>query len=497
MAEETINLYQEGLAAKHRENCLVIVQGKVFVVTDFLDGGRRIILKFSGKDTTLEYELLHPSDAIRKNIPLEKQCLTPIDSSSVVKAVSLDEDKARQERMSARPSISEILNLHDFEAIAKQVMSEQAWIYCSGSAYDEITYRENRLAYHRIWFRPRILRDVSNVDWSTTILGYKSSMPIYISAAALGKFFHPEGELPLTRAAGKHGIIQMIPTMSSCSLNEIVDAALPGQTQFLQLYVQRDRDLSRQLLQHAEKRGVKALFITVDAAQLGRREKDNRMKCKAEDPSKYLSAEIARGAGGSLRSFIDPSLNWNDIDWFKSITHLPLVLKGVQTWEDALEAYDRGLVGIVLSNHGGRQLDFSRSPLEVLVEVVEKLGEKRGIKFPNDKFQVFVDGGVRRASDVLKAIALGATAVGVGRQFLYALSAYGQEGVEKAFQIMHDEFEMNMRLIGANSIRDVVPSMADASCLKSHFVTVPKDRLYGGNYESLQHARLRGSGAKL
>ncbi|KIL57637.1 hypothetical protein M378DRAFT_194203 [Amanita muscaria Koide BX008] len=459
--------------AKHnrRESCLVIVQGKVYDVTDFLDGGRRIILKFSGKDTTLEYEPLHPSDAKRKNIPLEKQCLTPIDSSSVVKAVSSDEDKARQERMSARPLISEILNLHDFEAIAKQVMSEQAWIYCSGSAYDEITYRENRLAYHRIWFRPRILRDVSNVDWSTTILGYKSSMPIYISAAALGKFFHPEGELPLTRAAGKHGIIQMIPTMSSCSLNEIVGAALPGQTQFLQLYVQRDRDLSKQLVQHAEKRGVKALFITVDAAQLGRREK----------------------------SFIDPSLNWNDIDWFKSITHLPLVLKGVQTWEDALEAYDRGLVGVVLSNHGGRQLDFSRSPLEVLVEVVEKLGEKRGIKFPNEKFQVFVDGGVRRASDVLKAIALGATAVGVGRQFLYALSAYGQEGVEKAFQIMHDEFEMNMRLIGANSIRDVVPSMVDASCLKSHFVTVPKDRLYDGNYESLQHARLRlgGSGAKL
>jgi len=169
----------------------------------------------------------------------------------------------------------------------------------------------------------------------------------------------------------------------------------------------------------------------------------------------------------------------------------------VQCWEDALEAYDRGLAGVVLSNHGGRQLDFAPSGVEVLVEVVKKLGKKRGVKFPNEKFQIFVDGGVRRATDVLKAIALGATAVGVGRPFLYAFSAYGQDGVEKALRILHDEFEMNMRLIGAKTIRDVVPSMVDASNLKSHVVAVPGDRLYNNNYESLQHAQLRDLKAKL
>lgn len=169
----------------------------------------------------------------------------------------------------------------------------------------------------------------------------------------------------------------------------------------------------------------------------------------------------------------------------------------MQCWEDALEAYDRGIAGVVLSNHGGRQLDFARSGIEVLVEVVQKFGEKRGLKFPNEKFQLFVDGGVRRATDVLKAVALGATAVGVGRPFLYAFSAYGQDGVNKALQILHDEFEMNMRLLGARTMKDVVPQMVDASNIHSHIVAVPGDRLYDNNYQSLQHASLKELKAKL
>jgi L-lactate dehydrogenase (cytochrome) len=176
---------------------------------------------------------------------------------------------------------------------------------------------------------------------------------------------------------------------------------------------------------------------------------------------------------------------------------VPLILKGVQCWEDALEAYDQNLAGVVLSNHGGRQLDFARSGIEVLVEVVEKLKEKRGLTFPNEKFQLFVDGGVRRATDVLKAIALGATAVGIGRPFLYAFSSYGPEGLDKALQILHDEFEMNMRLLGARSIKEVVPGMVDASNITSHLVSVPSDRLYDSNYETMQSARLREVKPKL
>jgi len=294
----------------------------------------------------------------------------------------------------------------------------------------------------------------------------------------------------------------MIPTLASCSFDEIVDSAQPNQVQFLQLYVNKDRAITKRIVQHAEDRGIKGLFITVDAPQLGRREKDMRMKFEAADPSEVSKSgadgvDRSQGAARAISSFIDPGLKWSDIDWFKSITNMPLILKGVQCWEDALHAYDLNLAGVVLSNHGGRQLDFARSGIEILVEVVAKLKEKRGLTFPNEKFQLFVDGGVRRATDVLKAVALGATAVGIGRPFLYAFSSYGSEGVDKALQILHDEFEMNMRLLGAPTLKDVVPEMVDASNISSHLVAVPSDRLYDSNYESLQHAKLREIKPKL
>ncbi|KNZ74924.1 Cytochrome b2, mitochondrial [Termitomyces sp. J132] len=478
--------------AKHnsRDSCWIIVHGQVYDVTEFLDdhpGGSKIILKYAGKDATQEYDPIHPPDAITTNLPADKH-LGPValDTVEQAKVVVTEEEKARQARFTARPPLNEILNLHDFEAIAQQTMTDKAWAYYSSAADDEITNRENHAAYHRIWFRPRVLRDVTRVDWSTTILGHKTSMPVYITATALGKLGHPDGELNLTRAAGKHGLIQMIPTLASCSFDEIVDGAQPGQVQFFQLYVNKDRAITKRIVQHAEQRGIKGLFITVDAPQLGRREKDMRMKFEAEDPSEVTKAgsegvDRSQGAARAISSFIDPGLNWNDLVWFKSITRMPLILKGVQCWEDAMEAYDRGLAGVVLSNHGGRQLDFARSGIEVLVEVVGKFKAMRGLTFPNEKFQLFVDGGVRRATDVLKAVALGATAVGVGRPFLYAYSTYGPEGIDKALQILHDEFEMNMRLLGAKTMKDVVPSMVDASNIHTHIVAVPEDRLYDSN----------------
>ncbi|KAN0130821.1 glycolate oxidase [Lactarius tabidus] len=490
------------VVAQHnsRKSCWIIVHGKVYDVTEFLDehpGGSKIILKYAGKDATQEYEPIHPPNAIIDNLPPEKH-LGPIEEGTAEKILVkiTDEERARLQRVEARPSLAEILNLHDFEAIARLTMPEKAWAYYSSASDDEITNRENHAAFHRIWFRPRIMRDVTNVDMSTSILGYASSMPIYISATALGKLGHPDGELNLTRAAAKRGVIQMIPTLSSCSFDELVDAAQPGQVQFFQLYVNKDRAVTKRIVQQAERRGIKALFITVDAPQLGRREKDMRMTFDAEDPHEIGKSggdrvDRSRGAAKAITGFIDPGLKWADISWFKSITKMPLILKGVQTWEDALEAYDQNLAGVVLSNHGGRQLDFARSGIEVLVEVVEKFKEKRGITFPNDRFQLFVDGGARRATDVLKAIALGATAVGIGRPFLYAFSTYGVEGVDHALQILQDEFEMNLRLLGAQTIKDLVPEMVDASNIHSHLVTVPRDQLYEANYVGMRHARLR------
>jgi L-lactate dehydrogenase (cytochrome) len=323
-------------------------------------------------------------------------------------------------------------------------------------------------------------------------------MPIYITATALGKLGHPDGEVNLTRAAGKFGLIQMIPTLASCSFDELMDAAKPGQVQFLQLYVNKDREKTKRLVQHAEKRGIKGLFITVDAPQLGRREKDMRMKFEDEGTAlhKQNKEEVDRsqGAARAISSFIDPGLSWKDLAWFKSITKMPIILKGVQCWEDAVMAVEAGCQGIVLSNHGGRQLEFARSGIEVLVEVVAALRERH--MFPNPNFEIYVDGGVRRATDVLKAIALGATAVGIGRPFLYAYSTYGQEGIDHALKILNDEFEMNMRLLGAQTIKDIVPAMVDASSIHSHVSAVPSDRLYENNYESMLHARMKAAELK-
>ncbi|KAI6107543.1 glyoxylate dehydrogenase [Pisolithus thermaeus] len=485
------------------KSCWIIVHGYVYDVTEFLPehpGGSKIILKYAGKDATEAYDPIHPPDAITTHLPKHKH-LGPVDPNTVVKVekVLTEEEKKRQELVAARPPIDEIVNLHDFEAVAKAILPPKAWAYYSSASDDEITIRENRAAYqrkhiYRIWFRPRILRDVSVVNWSTTILGYRSSLPVYISATALGKLGHPDGELNLTRAAGKHGVIQMIPTLASCSFDEIVDAAVPGQTLFLQLYVNRDREITKRYVQHAEKRGVKALFITVDAPQLGRREKDMRMKfvdesgvAKVQEGDSGVKKD--EGVARAISSFIDPSLSWKDIPWFKSITNMHIVLKGVATPQDALMAYDYGLAGIVLSNHGGRQLDTARSGVENLIDIVAAL-KTRG-PWPNPRFAVFVDGGVRRASDVLKAIALGASAVGVGRAFMYSFCAYGQEGVEKAFQIFRDELEMNMRLIGVRSIDELTPDLVDASGLHAHVGLTPTDNLYNSTYQPLALAQFR------
>jgi L-lactate dehydrogenase (cytochrome) len=350
--------------------------------------------------------------------------------------------------------------------------------------------RENHSAFHKIWFRPRTLVDVEHVDFSTTMLGAKTAVPFYVTATALGKLGHPEGEVVLTRAARKHDAIQMIPTLASCSFDEIVDAAQGDQVQWLQLYVNKDRAITQKIVQHAERRGCKGLFITVDAPQLGRREKDMRVKFSDEGSNVQSSGgdsvDRSQGAARAISSFIDPSLSWKDIPWFQSITKLPIILKGVQCVEDVLRAAEAGVQGVVLSNHGGRQLDFARSGIEVLAEVMPVLRE-RGWE---NKLEIFVDGGVRRATDIIKALCLGATGVGIGRPFLYAMSSYGQDGVERAMQLLKEELEMNMRLIGAAKVSDLNPSLIDARALVGgHHSAVPADTLGLNVYDPLVSPR--------
>lgn len=388
----------------------------------------------------------------------------------------------RRKYHKSKPDISQLYNLNDFEYVARHTMDKIAWAYYSSGCDDEITLRENHLAYHKFFFKPRVLVDVTNIDLSTTMLGTKVSAPFYITATALGKLGHPDGEKVLTRSAAKQDIIQMIPTLASCSFDEIVDEATDKQTQWFQLYVNADRAICEKIVKHAEARGIKGIFITVDAPQLGRREKDMRSK-NFEDLSHVQdtdddSIDRSQGAARAISSFIDTGLTWDDIKWFRTITKLPIILKGVQTIEDSLKAIECGADGIVLSNHGGRQLEFSRPPIEVLAELNEVLKEKKLL----GKLEIYIDGGIRRASDVLKAICLGAKGVGIGRPFLYAMSTYGDQGVYKAIQVLKDEMIMNMRLLGATTMDQLNDLYIDTRFGNRY---VPEDKLYSKVYEPL------------
>jgi len=475
--------------AKHNseESCWVIVHGKAYDVTEFLPehpGGKNIILKYAGKDATEEYDPIHPPGIISENLDPSKH-LGEVNMGTVEKTTKEDdpEEQERQARIARQPILEQCYNLMDFEAVAKNVMKKTAWAYYSSGADDEITMRENHSAFHKIWFRPRVLVDVEKVDFTTTMLGTKVDIPFYVTATALGKLGHHEGEVVLTRAAKKHNVVQMIPTLASCSFDEIMDAAEGDQVQWMQLYVNKDRAVTKKIVQHAEKRGCKGLFITVDAPQLGRREKD--MRSKFTDTGSNVQAgsttDNSQGAARAISSFIDPSLSWKDIPWFLSITKMPVILKGVQRVEDVIRAIECGVQGVVLSNHGGRQLDFARSGIEVLAEVMPVLRE-RGWE---NRIEIYIDGGVRRATDIIKALCLGATGVGIGRPFLYAMSAYGQPGVDRAMQLLKDEMEMNMRLIGCSSVDQLNPTLVDTRGLSLHSTVVPSDTLGLSIYDPL------------
>ncbi|KAF2771525.1 hypothetical protein EJ03DRAFT_388274 [Teratosphaeria nubilosa] len=469
--------------AKHnsRESCWVIIHGKAYDVTEFLPehpGGPKIILKYAGRDATEEYKPIHPPDTLDKFLGKRKH-LGEVDMNTVEKEEKAEDpdEIERQERIKRMPILEQCYNLMDFEAVAMTVMKKTAWAYYSSGADDEITMRENHSAFHRIWFRPRILQNVETIDLSTTMLGTKVSIPFYVTATALGKLGNPEGEVVLTRGARKHNVIQMIPTLASCSFDEIVDAKEGDQVQWLQLYVNKNRDITKRIIQHAEKRGCKGLFITVDAPQLGRRERD--MRSKFSDVGSNVqntggdNVDRSQGAARAISSFIDPSLCWDDIPWFLSVTKMPIILKGVQRVEDVIRAIAVGVQGVVLSNHGGRQLDFARSGIEVLAEVMPEL-RRLGL---DKKIEIYIDGGIRRATDIIKALCLGATGVGIGRPFLYAMSAYGLPGVDRAMQLLKDEMEMNMRLIGCSSVDQLGPELVDTMRLSMHSTGVPADIL--------------------
>lgn len=434
---------------------------------------------------------VHPRDFADKMLP-PNLCLGSIDSLSLEPKYIAPEPKPNSTQNHNNdddiPDLNEMLNCFDFEDVARSRMSNEGWQYYSSGADDELTLRENHLAFQRIWFIPRVLVNVEKVDLSTNILGCLSSFPLYISATALGKLAHPEGECALVRAAHHSKVIYMIPTLSSCSVNEMLDSRAKKQVVFSQLYVNVDRNRTKEYVSLCEKRGVKALFVTVDAPQLGRREKDMRNKYSSEtDVQKGDNVNRSMGTARGISSFIDPSFSWTDLKSILQDTSIPIVLKGVQCAADAVLAFQYGCSGIVLSNHGGRQLDTCRSGIEILPEVMQALKLEPG--YSREKFEIFVDGGIRRGSDIVKALALGATAVGIGRPALYALAAYGPEGVQRLLGLLKSEMEMVMRLIGTPSIQNISESYVTTRNLRDHTSDLPRDNLSCNTYLPLRTAR--------
>ncbi|KAF9768392.1 hypothetical protein IL306_014335 [Fusarium sp. DS 682] len=420
------------------------IQNKVYDLTDFLP------------DSTVDFDLIHSTDVLDKWLEPSKRLGdidTSVPSMSTNAASEPKAQKQNREALIRKPKLSQCITISDFESVAQQTMKKSSWNYYSTGAEDEFTIKENNDAFQRIRFRPKVLVNVEHVDISTTMLGARTSVPIYITATAHAKLGDPEGEVTLTRASNKHDIIQMIPLYSSCPLDDITNAREPDRIQWYQIYVKKDRNVTRKAVEAADKRGCKALCITVDNPHLGSREKVLRLQQSESDEDDEFEDAPATELDPSL--IMNSTLSWDDIPWFQSITKMPIVLKGVQRVEDIIKAAEYGVEAVILSNHGGRQLDYSEAPVEVLAEAIPILRE-RGL---HDKIEVYIDGGVRRGSDVLKALCLGARGVGIGRPFLYAMAGYGQRGVEKAIRIYKDELERNMRLLGCTSIDQLHPGL--------------------------------------
>lgn len=352
----------------------------------------------------------------------------------------------------------EPVNLFELESLARERLSREAYDYYASGAQDEVTLRENRAAYERLTLAYRVLVDVSRRDLSATVLGQRIAMPILVAPTAFHRLAVPEGEIATVRAAGAAGTVMILSTLSNTPVEEVV-AAASGPVWF-QLYVYRDRKATEGLVRRAEAAGCRALVLTVDAPYIGRRERDVRNRFHLPPglsvanmlPVGYgdlPQATADSGLAAYVSALLDPSLSWKDVAWLRSITDLPVLVKGVVRPDDALRAADSGAAGLVVSNHGGRQLDTSPATIEVLPEIADALAAR------GHEIEVLVDGGVRRGTDVLKALALGARAVLVGRPILWGLAANGEAGAAWALRHLRDELDLAMALAGAPTVADI------------------------------------------
>lgn len=440
MAEDRSISVEEISKHNSSDDCWLAIDNEIWDLTEFAPqhpGGAQIILKYAGRDATQPYSEIHSPSVLSTNLHPSKH-IGSLDKSTVTPEWSRPPPEATKElQHNEKPPLYTIINTYDFETIASQTSTPKTWAFYSSAASDLITRELNRSLYSRIFFRPRTMRDVSNISLQTTILGHPVSSPFFCSPAAMAKLIHPDGEIAMAAACASKSIIQCISNNASFSAEEICTPH-PTHPFFFQIYVNKDRPKSEALLHNIDSNlpNIKAIFVTVDASLPGKREADERVKADESVKVAMTDATATNDkTGGSygrlMGRYIDNALNWNDISWLRKHTKLPIVLKGIMTAADAKLAAEYGVDGILLSNHGGRNLDTSPPAIVVLLEIHRRFPEIL------DQLEIYVDGGIRRGSDILKAVCLGARAVGVGRPFLFA-AGYGREGVEHLIDSMSD-----------------------------------------------------------
>lgn len=447
--------------AKHTspDSCWVVLHGNVYDVTDFLPehpGGSRIILQLAGRDATAEYDPIHPPGTLEENLkPEAKLGVVDADSLKKLQRQAAQGRPQEDEQKAPPPPLDTLLNLDEIEAAATAQISKKCWAYYYSASDDLHTKTLNNLAYRSILLRPRVFVDVTRANTATTLLGHAVSTPLYVSPAAMARLAHPDGEAGIARGISRFGALQLVSHNASMSPEQIVADAAPGQVFGWQLYVQTNRAKSEAMLARIARMPdrYKCVVLTLDAPVPSKREHDERAATEARLLIEAAKPPPAAGGGGAgveggqekpdanagvgKKLFFGTAadLTWETtLPWLAKHTALPIVLKGIQTHEDAFLAarYARQHPGtvkaIILSNHGGRSLDTSPPAVHTLLEIRKYCPEVF------DTIEVWVDGGVRRGTDIVKALCLGAKAVGVGRAALWGLGAGGWKGVDRTFE---------------------------------------------------------------
>jgi 4-hydroxymandelate oxidase len=339
-----------------------------------------------------------------------------------------------------------LLNVWDYEQLAAERLEPGALGYYAGGAGDELTLRDNVDAFRRLRIRPRVLVDVADPSTATTVLGQDIALPLIVAPVAYQRAAHPDGEVAMAKAAKAAGTVMCLSTFATATLEEV---AATGADLWFQLYVPRDEGLAREIVERARDSGFRALVITVDLPVSGRRERDVRSGFTL--PPEVVVASVGRGGlkPHEYVGFLSPSVTWRDVDRFAKLSNLPILLKGILTAEDARLACEHGAAGVIVSNHGGRQLDGVIASIDALPEIADAV---------DGRVEVLVDGGVRRGTDVLKALALGARAVLAGRAPLWGLIVDGEQGARSVLGLLQHELQLALQLAGCRTPADVTRS---------------------------------------